>query len=71
MMHKNTLAEPSMKEYADKKGKKEVREVRVVKAKNGFVVHVERDDYGPGVDRKPQVYADLKGVQGCLEKTFK
>jgi len=59
----------AMEAYAEKRNKKsEVIGVTVRKAKNGFIVTVDKDDY-PSSGRSGQaVYQELSGVLKCIQE---
>ncbi len=55
---------PSMEEYAAKKSDKKVTGVNISKAKNGFIVRVEHNDYS---NSDQTVYQDIAGVLECVK----
>ena len=59
----------AMEEYAAKKSKKsEVVGVTIRKAKNGFIVTTDHDDYSSPGRSGQIVYNDLAGVLGCVKE---
>jgi len=60
----------AMEEYAAKKNEKktEVVGVAIRKAKNGFIVTVDHEDYASPGQSRQIIYSDISGVLKCVQE---